>query len=201
MERERESAPRRISTLAFAGFELDAATEELRRDGRPVPLQPQPLKLLAHLAGRPGELVTRVELQKLLWGEFSEVDVEHGLNFCIAQIRAALGDAGGADGLVETLPRRGYRFRPPAPPLSPAAELRPVLLPVPAVRERQRRDAADSAELGAGCWRRWASSPSERWGRPSPRAGPPLPLLRRALRRRRPSVRPGRSGSRGTGWR
>ena len=130
MERERESAPLRTSTLAFGGFELDTATEELRREGRLVPLQPQPLKLLAALAARPGELVTRAELQKLLWGEFTEVDVEHGLNFCIAQIRAALGDAGGADGLVETLPRRGYRFQPPAPPVSAATHPRSAMVPL-----------------------------------------------------------------------
>ena len=131
MERERESAPPRLPALTFGGFELDNSTGELRRDGQSVPLQPQPLKLLAHLAARPGELVTRAELQRLLWGEFSEVDVEHGLNFCIAQIRAALGDAGGAEDMVETLPRRGYRFRPPAPAVAPA-NVRPVPMLAPA---------------------------------------------------------------------
>src|SRR6266850_1878921 len=101
------------SRLHFGAFELDLATSELRRSGSVVRLPPQPLKVLALLAGRPGELVTREELRAHLWGEETFVDFDRGLNFCVNQVRAALGDDADAPRFVETLPRRGYRFIAP----------------------------------------------------------------------------------------
>jgi TolB-like protein/DNA-binding winged helix-turn-helix (wHTH) protein/Tfp pilus assembly protein PilF len=94
----------------FGGFELDARTGELRRDGTVVKLQPQPFRVLELLAGHAGELVTREELKKALWGEETYVDFERGLNFCINQVRAALGDSAESPQFIQTLPRRGYRF-------------------------------------------------------------------------------------------
>jgi hypothetical protein len=47
-----------LPRLRFDGFELVGASE-LRRAGARVPLPPQPLRLLAALAGRPGEIVGR----------------------------------------------------------------------------------------------------------------------------------------------
>jgi TolB-like protein/DNA-binding winged helix-turn-helix (wHTH) protein/Tfp pilus assembly protein PilF len=94
----------------FGPFELDLRSGELRRDGIAVRLQPQPFRVLAMLVERPGDLVTREELKKALWGEDTYVDFERGLNFCINQVRAALGDSAAAPRFVQTLPRRGYRF-------------------------------------------------------------------------------------------
>ena len=107
--------------LRFGPFELDLETEELRRDGARVKLQPQPTRVLALLVARPGELVTREEIQRSVWNDDTFVDFEHGVNFCIREIRAALGDSAREPRYVETLPRRGYRFvatveRAPAEP-------------------------------------------------------------------------------------
>ncbi len=96
--------------LRFGGFELDLGTRELLRDGRPVKLQQQPCRVLAVLASRPGELVTREEIRKAIWGADTWVNFDQGLNFCIKEVRAALGDSADAPRFVETLPRRGYRF-------------------------------------------------------------------------------------------
>ena len=63
---------------------------ELRRNGTTVRLQPQPLKVLLLLAGRPGDVVTREEIQSEIWPAGTFVDFEQSLNFCIRQIRAAL---------------------------------------------------------------------------------------------------------------
>ena len=65
------------------------------------------------LVERAGELVTREELKKALWGEETYVDFERGLNFCISQVRTALGDSADAPVYIQTLPRRGYRFVAP----------------------------------------------------------------------------------------
>lgn len=99
--------------LHFGAFELDVRTGELHKSGHKIALRPQAAKILAMLAGRPAQLVTREELKDEIWGPDTFVDFEHGLNLCIRQIRAALDDDADTPRYVETLPRRGYRFIAP----------------------------------------------------------------------------------------
>ena len=99
-----------VVAFRFGPFELDLRSGEMRRAGVLVRLQPQPFKVLALLASRAGELVTREEIQKEVWPVGTFVDFEQSLNFCIRQIRSALGDSALSPRFVETLPRRGYRF-------------------------------------------------------------------------------------------
>jgi len=94
----------------FGPFEFDAASGELTRDGRRVPLQRQPARLLELLLAKPGEVVAREEIRLALWGEDTHVDFERSLNFCVAKLRAALRDSAGDPQFIETLPTRGYRF-------------------------------------------------------------------------------------------
>jgi len=102
--------PSTKSRLRFGAFLFDPRTGELLKGRSPIRLAPQPARVLALLAGRPGELVTRDELQREIWGGDTFVDFDQALNFCIRQIRAALGDDAEAPRYVETLARRGYRF-------------------------------------------------------------------------------------------
>ncbi|HEY0873525.1 MAG TPA: winged helix-turn-helix domain-containing protein [Vicinamibacterales bacterium] len=97
----------------FGPYDLDPDNGELKRDGRLVRLQPQPFKVLLHLLRSPGEVVSREELQRELWGGDTFVDFEQGLNTCVRQIRAALRDSADAPRYVQTLQRRGYRFVAP----------------------------------------------------------------------------------------
>lgn len=99
--------------LEFGSFQLDVATCELREEGKPVRLQPQPVKVLALLASNAGSLVTRERIRSEIWSGDTFVDFDRGLNYCIAQIRDALGDSASEPTFVETLPRRGYRFIAP----------------------------------------------------------------------------------------
>jgi WD40 repeat protein len=59
---------------------------------------------------RPGELVTREQLQRRLWPGDTFVDFDSGLNAAVNRVREALGDSAENPRFVETLPRRGYRF-------------------------------------------------------------------------------------------
>ena len=59
---------RGVASLRFGVFELDLDDAELRREGLPVKLQPQPLKVLALLASSPGQTVTRDDLKAQVWG-------------------------------------------------------------------------------------------------------------------------------------
>ena len=122
----------------FGVFEFDARTLELTKAGRAVALRLQPLKLLALLLARPGELVSRDDLQGALWGGDTFVDFEQGLNHAIRELRAALGDAADAPRFIQTLPRRGYRF---IAPLEPP--------PAPSVVVASRPEAAEPAVVAA----------------------------------------------------
>lgn len=96
--------------VRFGVFELDPGSSELRKAGVLVRLQPQPVRVLALLAAHAGEIVTREQLREQLWDSETFVDFDQGLNHCISQIRAALGDDAETPRYVETIPRRGYRF-------------------------------------------------------------------------------------------
>jgi DNA-binding winged helix-turn-helix (wHTH) protein len=75
-----------------------------------VKLQVQPFKVLAFLVSRAGQVVTRQEICRHVWGRETFVDYEQGLNYCIRQIRAALGEDAAKPRYIDTYPRRGYRF-------------------------------------------------------------------------------------------
>jgi eukaryotic-like serine/threonine-protein kinase len=99
--------------LRFGPFELNAAAAELRENGVVRRLPPQPFRVLLLLAERAGQIVTRNEIQRCLWGDRKYLDIEHGINFCVSQIRSALRDPAESSRYVKTLPRRGYCFVAP----------------------------------------------------------------------------------------
>src|SRR5215212_3877420 len=103
-------APDASGSLRFGIFEADLRTGELRKRGVRVRLQEQPFQVLAALLARPGELVTREELQSRVWAADTFVDFDHGLNKAINKIREALGDSAESPRFIETVARRGYRF-------------------------------------------------------------------------------------------
>jgi len=114
MNSDAEKPPPSVpSVVRFGVFELDLKNGETRKAGLKIKLQPQPFKVLAILASRPGEIVTREEIQHEVWGSETFVDFDRGLNVCIQQIRAMLGDDPDAPRYIETLPKRGYRFLVP----------------------------------------------------------------------------------------
>ena len=100
----------RAATLIFGAYELDLQAGVLRKDGIRLRCQEQPLQVLAALADRPGELVTREELRRRVWPQDTFVDFDHALNTAVKKIRAALNDDADAPRYIETVPRRGYRF-------------------------------------------------------------------------------------------
>ena len=97
-------------TLRFGDFVLDVAAYELRRDGRRVRLERQPMDLLILLVGQRGQLVSRSQIVDALWGKDVFVDVENGVNTAIRKLRQALRDAPDTPRFIETVPGKGYRF-------------------------------------------------------------------------------------------
>lgn len=96
--------------IRFGIFELDVSANELRKRGARLPIQGLPIQILAILAGKPGEVVTREELRNRLWPADTFVDFDHSIRNAVARLREALDDSAETPRYVETLPRRGYRF-------------------------------------------------------------------------------------------
>ena len=136
--------------VRFGAFEVDLRAEELWKSGRKKKLTGQPFAVLAILLERPGEVVSREELQKRLWPD-TFVDVDHNLNTAINKIREALDDSSERPRFVETLPRRGYRFIAPVEGVEPAAQtsngipLSPIAAAAPAVSDGASPPAVNEA--------------------------------------------------------
>jgi TolB-like protein/DNA-binding winged helix-turn-helix (wHTH) protein/tetratricopeptide (TPR) repeat protein len=154
-------------TLRFLDVELNVAAYELRRRGRRVRLERQPMDLLILLVQRRGQLVARNDIVERLWGPDVFIDVETGIHRAILKIRQALHDSADAPAFIETVSGKGYRFIAPievASPSSlevPAAGLMPAEEPlepagqihmgsVPQARHWRRRPAILLATVVAG---------------------------------------------------
>ena len=101
--------PLQDAIYRFGSFELRARTREVYKNGIRLKVRPQPFRVLLALVSRSGDIVTRDELQRLLWPVETFVDFEHGLNTAIKELRGLLNDSANEARYIETLPKLGYR--------------------------------------------------------------------------------------------
>ena len=101
------------SRVRVGEFEVDLRAGEVRHGGDKIRLQERPFHILAVLLQRPGEVVTREEIQQKLWPPNTFVDFEHSINTAVNKLREALGDDTENPRFIETLPRHGYRLIAP----------------------------------------------------------------------------------------
>ncbi len=100
-----------MAQIRFSGLEFDPSDGSLRgTGGEPQTLRPQVATLLETFLAHPGEVVDRERLCRAVWGEDRVVDFEAGLSALVKELRQALRAAGAPDSMLETVPRRGYRF-------------------------------------------------------------------------------------------
>lgn len=92
----------------FASFELDPSERTIRRAGEAIVLTPKAFDVLLALVERHGRLVEKDELINCVWPDtFVE---ETNLTYNISVLRKALGDSAENPEVIETVPKRGYRF-------------------------------------------------------------------------------------------
>src|SRR5580692_8402057 len=101
---------RTTMSVRFGAFEVDVEGRRLLKKGMPVTLREQSFQVLTALMERPGEIVTREELRRRLWSADTFVDFEVALNSAVSRLRDALGDSANSPSVIETIPKRGYRF-------------------------------------------------------------------------------------------
>lgn len=131
----------------FGLFVLDAERGELLREGSLLRLQAQPTQVLAYLVEHAGQVVSREELRKAVWGEATFVDFDAGLNFCISQIRSALRDDSSQPLYVRTVPKSGYQFVAPVEPVAQPEDA--PAMPAGAVRGSPKKSGS------VGATQRW----------------------------------------------
>ena len=133
-------APAKV--VRFGLFEVDLESNELRKKGLRLKLQDQQLNLLKILLEHPGTLVTRDELRHRLWKPGTFVEFDHSLNTAMMRLREVLGDSSENPMLIETVPRKGYRFIAPVHDLKKEQETQRTLTAVDAEVEDELNLAA-----------------------------------------------------------
>lgn len=98
------------SVIQFGPYELDLRSAELRKGNTRIHLQVQPFQILVALLERPGDVVLREEIQKILWPNGTVVEYDHSINAAVKRLRDVLRESADKPRYIETLARRGYRF-------------------------------------------------------------------------------------------
>jgi len=91
---------------------MDLESEELKKNGHILKLRSQPFRMLAIIAERNGDVITREELRAQLWPAETFGDYKHSLGNSLLEIRKVLHDSANNPEYVETV-SRGYRFLKP----------------------------------------------------------------------------------------
>ena len=94
--------------FVFGDCELDLDRFELRRGGRPRPVEPQVFDLLAVLVRERHRVVPKEELLDTVWG--NRFVSESALTSRVKAARQAIGDDGRNQRLIRTAHGRGYQF-------------------------------------------------------------------------------------------
>jgi two-component system response regulator MprA len=94
--------------LRFVDLELDTATREVRRAGRPITLTPTEFDLLRCFLAAPGRVLTRSYLQQRVWGHDPGTN---NLDVYVGYLRRKT-ETGGAGRLLHTVRGTGFVLRP-----------------------------------------------------------------------------------------
>ena len=94
------------------GLRVDPRSRQVTLDGEPVELTPREFDLLHHLAGRPGQVVTKRELLAEVWrvpygGADKTVDVH------LSWLRRKLGETAAEPRYLHTVRGVGVRLEAP----------------------------------------------------------------------------------------
>jgi len=127
----------KLELVSFLDFKFDLSSGDLLRGGKRLRIPKQTSRLLGIFLERPGTVVTRAELQQLLWPEGEFLDHEHAINRVVTDLRAVFRDNPKNPKYIETVHKRGYRFLPSIALVSTST---PVQYPTPATPDSQPQE-------------------------------------------------------------
>ena len=95
--------------FSFDRFELDPQARSLTREGESLTLADRHFDVLHHLVSNAGAVVSKNALVDAGWGDVAVTD--NSLEQAVSALRRALGPGADGNPYIDTIPRRGYRFR------------------------------------------------------------------------------------------
>jgi two-component system response regulator RegX3 len=110
--RELDRAESTAPVRELGGLRLDFASHEVRVDGEPVQLTPSEFKILALLAEQPGQVFSRAEIMRHLWGS-DHVGDEHPCDVHVSNLRRKLERDPSRPERLVTVRGAGYRLNVP----------------------------------------------------------------------------------------
>ena len=102
----RRRTGRKSPVIRVADLDVDLAAQTVRRDGQVVPLLPREFALLAYLAGRPGQVVSRTDIEAHLYDDRAE-PMSNVVDSAVCALRRKI-DRPGEPSLIATRRRVGY---------------------------------------------------------------------------------------------
>ncbi len=108
----RRSRPVGPSELSFGRCHVDLDARVVTKDGQPISLRPKEFDLLVHLATRPGEVVTRGDLLREVWGSQPDWQDPGTVTVHVRRLRKLIEDDASSPDHVVTVYGVGYRFDP-----------------------------------------------------------------------------------------
>ncbi len=100
--------PAQLPGLTIDGWRVDHMTHSITKSDKVIRLEPKVMEVLACLAGRSGEVVTRQELEDTVWA--GRIVTEDSLTSIIAKLRRVFGDDARNPRVIETIHKVGYRL-------------------------------------------------------------------------------------------
>jgi len=97
-----------IDAFSIEDWQVDASTLRVSKDGKSEKLEPRTMEVLMYLADRPGETISREELEREVWG--GQVVVYEALSNTITKLRKAFEDDPSEPRIIQTIPKVGYRL-------------------------------------------------------------------------------------------
>ncbi len=101
----------RTTPFYIADWEVRPSSCEICRNNELVKLEPKVMDLLLLMASRPGEVISRIQLEEAIWSDM--VVGYDALTKSVAKLREALGDTSKPAKIVQTIPKKGYRLNVP----------------------------------------------------------------------------------------
>ena len=108
------------AAFVIAGWSVDPPTLRIRKQEKEVKLEPKAMAVLVYLAERPGQVVSRQELEEAVWA--GTVVGYDAISNAIIKLRKAFGDDAQNPQVIETIPKAGYRLIAGMEKASPATE-------------------------------------------------------------------------------
>lgn len=142
-----ETRTPRCEAYRFDCFEASLRLGALLQRGERVRVQDLPFKMLVALLERPGELVSKEELARRLWGQQIFTEIDQNLYVMARKLRQVLGDDASQPRFIKTESGKGYRFIASVTPLfAPVSEQGvPLSLPAGQTTLRVRRTSMRTA--------------------------------------------------------